>query len=58
MMGFEYILLWISAAVTVMNIIGSVFLYSRYLSLFSGAVSLIRADQDGNVSVVDMFKGR
>ena len=55
MMEFEYILLWISSVVTVINLIGTALLYSRYLSFLSGAISLIRADQDGTVSVMDLL---
>jgi len=52
-MSIEQILLLISFGITVINTIGSVLIYLRYVSLLSGAVSIVRADETGEVSVMD-----
>ena len=52
-MSIEQILLFISFGITVINTIGSVLIYLRYVSFLSGAVSIVTADETGEVSVMD-----
>ena len=52
-MSIEEILLYISFGITGINTIGSVLIYLRYVSFLSGVVSIVTADETGEVFVMD-----